>query len=206
MNIKDKEIVAILRDVSEKYAVEIVRELIKHEIYSVEVSLKSETEALNVIKLLKDNFGEEIHLGAGTVLTKEQVDKASQAGASFILTPGWDEEIVDYCIEKKIDILPGVFTPGEISKGIKRGLKSFKLFPASTLGTDFVKNIFGPFKDINIVAVGGVTKDNITEFYKVGCKSFAIGNDLVKRNATLDDIPEIKEKAIFYNTILKENE
>lgn len=73
-------------------------------------------------------------VGAGTVLTKDQVDRAVGAGAKFIVSPGFDSEIVDYCLEKEIPVFPGCITPSEVAQAVKRGLKVVKFFPAQQFG------------------------------------------------------------------------
>ena len=85
------------------------------------------------IRLISENFPNML-VGAGTVLTKENVDKAAAAGAKFIVSPVFDPEIVDYCISKNIPVYPGCATPSEIMQGIKRGLGIVKFFPAADLG------------------------------------------------------------------------
>ena len=81
------------------------------------------------IKIMTENFPEML-VGAGTVLTIDQVDRAVAAGAKFIVSPGFDPEIVDYCLSKDILVLPGCITPSEVAQGVKRGLKVLKFFPA----------------------------------------------------------------------------
>ena len=80
------------------------------------------------IRIMHEAYPEMI-IGAGTVLTTEQVERAVSAGASFIVSPGFDPEIVDYCIEKSIPVFPGCITPSEIAQAVKRGLKVVKFFP-----------------------------------------------------------------------------
>lgn len=85
------------------------------------------------IRIMHEAYPEMI-IGAGTVLTTEQVERAVSAGASFIVSPGFDPEIVDYCIEKSIPVFPGCITPSEIAQAVKRGLKVVKFFPAEQFG------------------------------------------------------------------------
>ncbi len=85
--------------------------------------------AKDSIKAMSEAYPEML-VGAGTVLTKEQVDSAVEAGAKFIVSPGFDPEIVDYCLEKEIPVFPGCITPSEVAQAVKRGLRVVKFFPA----------------------------------------------------------------------------
>ena len=97
------------------------------------------------IRIMHEAYPEMI-IGAGTVLTTEQVERAVSAGASFIVSPGFDPEIVDYCIEKSIPVFPGCITPSEIAQAVKRGLKVVKFFPAEQFGgVDTIKALAAPY-------------------------------------------------------------
>ena len=89
--------------------------------------------AKDSIKAMSEAYPEML-VGAGTVLTKEQVDSAVEAGAKFIVSPGFDPEIVDYCLEKEIPVFPGCITPSEVAQAVKRGLRVVKFFPAEQFG------------------------------------------------------------------------
>lgn len=97
-----------------------------------EVTFRTEA-AEESIKVMAEAYPDMV-VGAGTVLTIEQVDAAVKAGAKFIVSPGFDPEIVDYCLEKEIPIFPGCVTPSEVAQAVKRGLKVVKFFPAEPAG------------------------------------------------------------------------
>ncbi len=97
-----------------------------------EVTFRTEA-AEESIRIMANEFPEML-IGAGTVLTTEQVDRAVNAGAKFIVSPGFDPEVVDYCIQKDILVLPGCITPSEVAQAVKRGLKVVKFFPAEQFG------------------------------------------------------------------------
>lgn len=203
MNLEKGTVVAIIRGVDPADVVEIQEALLEGGISWVEVSLSEEEKGLECIKTLAGTFGEKINLGVGTVTTVDQAKKAIAAGARYIITPGWDRELAKAVKELDAHILPGVFTPGEIMQALNLGIEAVKLFPASNLGTDYIKNLKGPFPNINIMAVGGVSLGNIQEYYKAGCTSFGIGSDLVPRGATKNDRERIKNTAQKYVEILK---
>ena len=109
-------------------------------------------------------------VGAGTVLTKEQVDEAVEAGAVFIVSPGFDSEIVDYCIEKNIPVFPGCVTASEVAQAVKRGLKVVKFFPAEDFGgVKTIKALSAPYSQIKFMPTGGINAGNIGDYLK--CRS-----------------------------------
>ena len=107
----------------------------------------------------------EMLVGAGTVVTLDQCRQAVEAGAKFIVAPGFDEEVVSWCVEKGIPILPGCVTPSEIMAAMKHGLKILKFFPAGVYGgLSAMKALSGPFKGIKFVPTGGVGPQNAGEY------------------------------------------
>ena len=117
----------------------------------------------------------EMLVGAGTVLTTEQVDRAMAAGAKFIVSPGFDPEIVDYCLEKEILVLPGCVTPSEVAQGVKRGLKVLKFFPAEQYGgVATIKAMAAAYVGIQFLPTGGINPKNVKDY--LACdKIFACG-------------------------------
>lgn len=107
----------------------------------------------------------EMLVGAGTVVTLDQCRQAVEAGAKFIVAPGLDEEVVSWCVEKGIPILPGCVTPTEIMAAMKHGLSVLKFFPAGVYGgLSAMKALSGPFKGIKFVPTGGVGPQNAGEY------------------------------------------
>ena len=106
-------------------------------------------------------------VGAGTVINQEQCARALEAGARFIVSPGFDEETVDYCIERNVPVLPGCVTPTEIMAAKKKGLELVKFFPANVYGgLKGMKALSGPFPGLRFLPTGGVNKDNIQEYLR----------------------------------------
>lgn len=111
-------------------------------------------------------------VGAGTVLNVEQVERAINAGARFIVCPGFDSKVVGYCLERKIPVLPGCVTPSEIMQAIACGLKMVKFFPAVQFGgVAMIKALAAPYNEMKFVPTGGINKDNLKEF--LSCKAVA---------------------------------
>lgn len=107
----------------------------------------------------------EMLVGAGTVLTINQVDRAVAAGAKFIVSPGFDPEIVDYCISKDIPVVPGCITPSEVAQGVKRGLEVVKFFPAEQAGgLAMLKAMAAPYTTMKFMPTGGISAKNLAEY------------------------------------------
>lgn len=203
MEIKKGEVVAIIREVKSENVVPIVQVLIEEGIVSVEVSLSEEKMGLECIRAIAEHFGGRVNLGAGTVINEKLANKAIEAGAGYIITPGWDRDLVRYIKSRKVEVIPGVFTPSEVMHAVNEGIGLLKLFPAANAGLDYIKNLYGPFPDIRIMAVGGVTRANIKSFSGVGCYCFGIGSDLVPRGAGANELNRIRENAVEYVKLLE---
>ncbi len=145
-------------------------------------------------------------VGAGTVLSVEQVDRAVGAGAQFIVAPGFDPEVVDYCLSKDIPVFPGCVTPSEISQAVKRGLKVVKFFPAGSFGgVSTIKALSGPFVGLKIMPTGGVSAKNLAEYLGnktvIACGgSWMVKGDLIKAG----DFAKVEELTKEAVAIVKE--
>lgn len=131
------------------------------------------------IKLIKKYGPSDIVVGAGTVMNKEQLELATEAGAEFVLAPNVNIEVIKEANEKNILIIPGAFTPTEAANAFEAGADIIKLFPAGQLGTSYVKAIRGPMKHIPLMAVGNVDHNNFRDFLDSGCMSVGIGTNIM---------------------------
>ena len=126
-------------------------------------------------------------LAAGTVLTTEQVDRAVAAGASLIVSPGFDPEIVDYCISKNIEVVPGIVTPSELAQAVKRGLTRVKFFPAEAAGgLKMIKAMCAAYTNVRIMPTGGINAKNISEYLECD-KIFCCGGSWMVRKTYIED-------------------
>ena len=149
-----------------------------------EVTFRTE-QAADAIKNMKEAYPEML-VGAGTVLTTSQVNEAVNAGAEFIVSPGLNPEVVEYCIEKNIPILPGCANPSDVEQAIKYGLKVVKFFPAEAAGgIKTIKAMAAPYVGLKFMPTGGINAGNLTEYLscdKILCcgGSWMVKGDLVK--------------------------
>ena len=152
------------------------------------------------IRIMTENY-KDMLVGAGTVLSIEQVDRAVNAGAKFIVSPGFDPEVVDYCISKNIVVLPGCATPSEVLQGVKRGLKVVKFFPAEQAGgLAMIKAMSAPYPMVKFMPTGGINANNLADyldFNKIcACGgSWMVKSDLIN-NGQFDKIEEMTREAV----------
>ncbi|HIT90455.1 MAG TPA: bifunctional 4-hydroxy-2-oxoglutarate aldolase/2-dehydro-3-deoxy-phosphogluconate aldolase [Candidatus Merdenecus merdavium] len=189
--------VVVLDDV--KDAEPLAAALCKGGLPCAEVTFRTEA-AEESIRIMKEKYPEML-IGAGTVLTIEQVDKAVNAGAEFIVSPGYDPEVVEYCIKKDIPVTPGVVTPSEVTQAVKAGLKVVKLFPAEQVGgLPLIKALAAPFPMLKFMPTGGINSENVKEYLK--CDSiFACGGSwMVKgtlvKEKKMDEIATLAAQAV----------
>lgn len=143
---------------------------------TLEVTMNTEG-ASEIIKNLSATYPD-LNIGAGTVCEMEDLHAALAAGASFIVTPVLIEEIIIFCVENKIPVFPGAFTPTEVYKAWKLGATAVKVFPASQLGPRYLKELKAPLNKIKLLPTGGVSIDNLEEFFKSGAMGAGMGSTL----------------------------
>lgn len=164
-----------------------------------EVTFRTEA-AKESIRIMTEAFPQML-VGAGTVLTTAQVDAAVAAGAKFIVSPGFDPEIVDYCLEKQIPVFPGCITPSEIAQAVKRGLRVVKFFPAQQFGgVATIKALSAPYVGLKFMPTGGVSAANLKDYF--GCKSviacggsWMVKGDLIAAGK-FDEIRQMTSEAV----------
>lgn len=174
-------VVAVVRKVDSNRINELVRSLVTGGVTGIEITMDSEN-ALEKINELKLEFNDQAAIGAGTVVNKKQAEEAINAGADFIFAPTLDRETIEYTKQKGKVMIPGAFTPTEIYQGYVWGADIIKVFPASVLGSEFIKDVKGPLSDIPLMPTGGISLDNIKDFIEAGCVAAGVGGSLVKKD------------------------
>lgn len=189
--------VVVLEDA--KDAAPLAKALVEGGLPCAEVTFRT-AAAEESIRIMTSEYPD-MFVGAGTVLTIEQVDRAVAAGAKFIVSPGFDPEIVDYCIEKEIPVFPGCITPSEVAQAVKRGLKVLKFFPAEQFGgVATIKAMAAPYVGIKFMPTGGVNAKNLENYLScdkiVACGgSWMVKGDLVNAGK-FDEIKDMTAEAV----------
>lgn len=198
------DLIAILRGVQKENIAFIAETLLECGMRYMEVSLSDEEEGLSCIEELAVRFGKELALGAGTVLRPDLVDRALNAGATYLITPAFDKDLIAYMLQKQAQVFPGVFSPSDIMQALNMGLTQLKLFPVVDVAEDFIKNIKGPFPRAEFIGVGGIHVENIADYYRRGCRFFGLGSDLIPRGADPSMKASIAKRAKAYLAAMKE--
>lgn len=180
--IRDSGIVAIVRGTSIESLFKIAQSLKKGGVQAIEVTLNT-PGAIEMISQLENEFGDEMLIGAGTVLDPETARAVILAGAKFVLGPTLNLEVSKLCKRYNTVYVPGVLTPTEIITAWEAGAQIVKVFPAGSVGPRYLKELRGPLPQVEVMPVGGVTLDNAAEFIKAGAAALGIGSELVDRKA-----------------------
>ena len=158
----------------------------------------------NAISSLKQRFGDHMHFGAGTVLTEEQVISARQAGARYIISPGFDAAVVTKTKQEGLLSIPGAMTPSEIMAAWNCGADYVKLFPAASLGLSYIKDILAPISHVPLVATAGVKEENFGDFLKLGFAGAGISGRLADKTCiAAGDYAEITRRAKAFCAIAR---
>ena len=184
-HILDHQIVAIIRGADPEDIFSIVEALKVGGIRSLEITINS-PGALSVIEKISDRFGEDMLIGAGTVLDPETARSAILAGARFIISPTLNTEVIRMTRRYGCISIPGAFTPTEILQAYEYGGEIIKVFPA-ILGASYFREIRGPLAQIPLMPTGGVNLENVHDFKLAGAVAFGIGSALVNTKEAVDD-------------------
>jgi 2-dehydro-3-deoxyphosphogluconate aldolase/(4S)-4-hydroxy-2-oxoglutarate aldolase len=160
-------------------AVELGRALLTGGLPCAEITFRT-AAAEEAIRLISSSLPE-IIVGAGTVLSVDQANRAISAGAQFIVSPGFNQKVVDWCLQNEIPVTPGVVTPTEIDMALNRGLKILKFFPAEAMGgIATLKAIAAPYGGVKFIPTGGINPKNLADYLSLPAVHACGGSWLVK--------------------------
>jgi len=152
----------------------------------IEVPLNTENASAALKNLCEEGEKRNLIVGAGTVITEQDLQTALVCGARFIVSPGTNADVVKICVQENIPCIPGALTPTEIMQAYMMGATALKIFPVSTMGgVQYIKELRGPFKNIPLLACGGVKPENFRDFFKAGC-------DFVSFGASVFSVPDME--------------
>lgn len=209
--VKENGIIAIVRGLSKDKLIPVAKALYEGGIRMIECTIDhTEENPLNSvqgkIRLLKKEFGDNMMVGAGTVLSEEEVLGVYEAGAQLIVTPTINTAVVKCAKYKGMVTVIGALTPTEAQTAYEAGADFVKIFPAGNLGVDYFKSIKAPLAHIPMMAVGGVSIADIETFMKAGAVGFGIGSPLIpKADVENGNYDHIKEIAKEYTSLYKEH-
>ena len=170
----------ILRGIDESEIEPLVETVISAGLKTIEITMNT-PDAVNLIrKMIKTSRGC-LTVGAGTVITKKDLDEALDAGATFIVLPTLVKDVVEYCVKKGIPVFPGALTPQEILNASLCGATMVKVFPAKFFGLDYFKELKCPFPNIKLLACGGVREENVADYLSSGASAVAFGRSVFRK-------------------------
>jgi len=177
---KQLPIIGILRGVEADIIEPLVETVVSSGLQTIEITMNT-SGASGLIRRMVKKAQNRLTIGAGTVLTIDDLRSALDAGATFIVLPTLVPDVVKYCAENKIPVFPGALTPQEIYNAWRAGATMVKVFPAKFFGPAYLKEVKGPFQEVELLACGGVNRDNIQSFFSCGASAVAFGESIFQR-------------------------
>ncbi len=178
---KELPLLGILRGIEVDIIEPLVETVVLSGLKTIEITMNTADASKRIRQMVKTADGRLV-IGAGTVLTMEDLHSALDAGATFIVLPVLVADIVEYCAKNSIPVFPGAFTPQEIYDAWAAGATMVKVFPAGLFGPKYFTEIKGPFNDIELLACGGVNAETIEMFFSCQASAAAFGGSIFKKN------------------------
>jgi len=174
------QIIPVITLDNPQHAAPLAETLLNAGLHCAEITFRTEA-AVETLRTFA-SFGQ-FTLGAGTVIDKEQLKAAIEAGADFIVSPGFDPALVAECLENKVQFIPGCCTPSEIQQAIKNSLSLIKFFPAEAFGgVSALKALSAPYPNVSFIPTGGITVDNVATYLKLDCVTACGMTEIVNRD------------------------
>lgn len=190
---KKLPIMGIIRGVKNDILEPLIEAIVSSELATIEITMNTPLASKIISNAVKLSRGR-LAIGAGTVLSIDDLEKAVSSGASFIVMPTFEPKITEYCVKNKIPVFPGALTPQEIHNAWKGGATMVKVFPSKFFGPSYIKEIKGPFNDIELMACGGVTPVNLVDFFRAGASAVAFGGSIFSEvNFSQKNFDEVKK-------------
>lgn len=177
-DVKKHKIVMIYRGFGPEECLAFTEVLKEEGIRYFEVTLNTPS-ALESIKLMKNRLGSEVHVGAGTVLTAEQVKEVADAGGTYIISPNMNEDVIKTTKQLGLYSIPGAFSPTEIVRAREFGADIVKVFPINVVGAEYIRQLRGPLGDIPFMATGGIKLDMVEDLFNAGADAMGVGVHLL---------------------------
>ncbi len=144
---------------------------------TIEITMNT-PQVAELIQHARAKYPDNLNVGAGTVCNKKDLDQALAADAQFIVTPIINKKVIRACVKQNVPIFPGAYTPTEIYQAWSWGASMVKVYPATALGPEYIKDVKAPLNQVKLMPTGGVNLNNLTSFLKAGADGFGIGSQL----------------------------
>jgi 2-dehydro-3-deoxyphosphogluconate aldolase/(4S)-4-hydroxy-2-oxoglutarate aldolase len=195
----DVPVIGILRGVDASLFRDVMDTLFASGLQAIEITMNTE-HALQTVSSIRSDVPAGKLLGMGTVRNMEEAKKAVEAGTMFIVTPNTDARVIEFARSQSVPVISGAFTPTEVYTAWSAGADMIKVFPCGQLGPHYIRELRGPYKQIPLVAVGGVTIDNVREYFAAGARAVGASTSLFGQKAlsegNLDEVAQNVKKFI----------
>ena len=183
-------VVAVIRMKDTNRLLKVIEAVRKGGVKSIEITM-TVPGAIEIIRQLSTVVPPDVLLGAGTVVDEATANQVIDAGAKFVVGPVLNLGIISLCGKRDVAVMPGCYTPTEILTAWNAGADIIKVFPATSLGPKYFKDLRGPFPDIRLMPTGGVTIDNVGEWIAAGACAVGVGSDLLDKKAIEEERYEV---------------
>lgn len=201
--IKNIGLLSVIRGPSKDLTLKMVDALISGGVAGIEITYTT-PQAEEVVRVLKDTYGDKIILGMGTLTKPEQAHTAKEAGANFLVSPICEPNLVKAMVRSGLVTMAGALTPTEIFQAYELGVDVVKVFPGSLTGPKYIKAIHGPFPYIEMMPTGGVSRENIKDWFDAGAVAIGAGSALCPKNLAAEGkFNEITKRAAEFVEIVK---
>ncbi len=197
LNDLKNSVVAVIRMKDMELARVVTENVIEAGFKFIEITLTIEN-APKLIKELNEKYaGKGVYIGAGTVVTLDECKDVVEHGAKFVVSPLTNFDVIEYCVQNNVQALPGVGTVTEAYNAYSKGCDVVKVFPGNVLGPDFIKSALAPLPQIKFMPSGGVSLDNMEDWFKKGAYAVSVGSELYS-GINFENVESIKERAKLY--------
>jgi 2-dehydro-3-deoxyphosphogluconate aldolase/(4S)-4-hydroxy-2-oxoglutarate aldolase len=201
-NLKQKleiPVIGILRGIEVGFFQEVMETSFAAGLQAIEITMNTK-DAPQIVSSNIPNVPPGKLLGMGTIRSIDEAKIAVKAGAMFLVTPNTDTQVIEYAISKDVPVIAGAFTPTEVYTAWAAGASMIKIFPCGMFGPKYIRELHGPFDQISLVAVGGITSDNIKDYFEAGACAVGAGTSLFGRKALMEH--NLEEIAKNVNTFI----
>lgn len=177
---KQLPLMGILRGIDEDAVDPLTDAVSQAGLKTIEITMNTRN-APDLIRQMVKRAAGRLSVGAGTVLTADEAKTAVDSGAEFIVSPVAVNEVMEYCVKNNVTAFPGAFTPKEVFEAWNMGATMVKVFPSNFFGPAYIKELKAPLNNIELLACGGVKKENLKDFFSAGASAVAFGGSIFKK-------------------------
>ena len=197
-------IAAVVRADSADLALKAIEAALKGGVNVIEVTF-TVPGALEIIRNLAKTIGDDVILGAGTVLTPQTATDAIEAGARFIVSPNTSLAVIEAAKLKGVPVFPGALTPTEVVTAWQAGADMVKIFPASAMGPSYLKDLHGPLPQVKLMPTGGISLDTAMDYFKCGASALGAGGEFINKKLMAEgNFAEITARARKFREIVQQ--